>query len=173
MTIHRQPGTLESLLFREICQRPPLRLEEFTGVSVDVFTKNSNPNNNHHLCAMHAPNLDVALVADGRAPAFVPWMTKQFERGLEDAGLVFAPAVNDRLEDMVLEITSDVGRLCDAVRFAVDPKGASGRKVNTRERDTILSALEELKVKISQAERSVDAACEGATVTNLNTKEAS
>lgn len=159
MTVYRAPGSLESLIFKEVCQRPPLRLEEFTGVTLDIFAKNSNPNNTHNICAMHLPNIDAALVAEGRDPAFLPWMQKAYERALEDHGLKAPVHVGGDLIDQILTLIKSAGDLADQGRFAVCPNGDGGRKVTTRERDCLLSAIEEMRIKLNALERTANGAC--------------
>lgn len=159
MTVYRAPGSLESLIFKEVCQRPPLRLEEFTGVTLDIFAKNSNPNNTHNICAMHLPNIDAALVAEGRDPAFLPWMQKAYERALEDHGLKAPVHVGGDLIDQILTLIKSAGDLADQGRFAVCPNGDGGRTVTTRERDCLLSEIEEMEARLAALKRTVDNAC--------------
>ncbi|PKR56372.1 hypothetical protein [Thalassospira lohafexi] len=167
MTHYRRPGSLESILFSQICKRPPLRLEEFTGVTVDLFSKNSNPTTTNHLCALHIPNLDAALVADGRDPVFVPFLQKQFERCLEDHGLSKPAHVGGDLIDDILSLIKAAGDLADQGRFAVCPNGDGGRKVTTRERDGLLAEISEMRAKLDALERSVECACDQ-TVIHIN-----
>lgn len=171
MTHHRRPGTVESVLYHQICKRPPLRLEEFTGVTVDLFFKNSNPTTTHNLCAVHIPNLDAALVAEGREPAFIPLLQKLYERALEDHGVsVSARKGGDPMDEM-LSLIKSAGDLADHVRFAVCPKGEGGHNVTSRERDCVVSAIEEIRVKLDALERTVDGASDN--VQPIHSKEAS
>ncbi|MDG4721181.1 hypothetical protein [Thalassospira aquimaris] len=158
MTVHRQPGTLEHLLFSKIIQHKPDRIEEITGISLDVLIKAANPNHPHNLSAVHIPSLDAALMAAGRDPVFIPYLVKTMERACEDFGI--SPVRNTG--GNVLECTHDAIKhaalMLDTWRAAKCPNGDGGENITNRECDQMLASVAEMRETLDQMEKSIEAA---------------
>lgn len=164
MTCYRQPGTIEAALFNKIIQDKPGRFEDITGVGLDVIIKASNPNHPHNLSAVHVPNLDTALVAAGRAPVFIPLLSKMFERACEDHGVVPVVPQRGAMSGQIMDAMSNLGVMVDTWRAATCPNGEGGKSVTPRECDAMTAAIAEMRETLDAMERSIEAKRPGAII---------
>jgi len=158
MTVHRQPGTLEHLLFSKVIQHRPERVEEISGVSLDVLIKAANPNHPHNLSAIHIPSLDAALMAAGRDPVFIPYLTKMMERACEDFGITPATNTGGNILECTHDAIQNAALMLDAWRAAKCPNGDGGEDITSREADQMLAAVAEMRETLDQMEKSIEAA---------------
>ncbi|KXJ56561.1 MAG: hypothetical protein AXW12_00580 [Thalassospira sp. Nap_22] len=158
MTLHRQPGTIEHLLFSKIIQHKPGRVEEITGVSLDVLIKAANPNHPHNLSAVHIPALDAALMSDGRDPAFIPRLNKMLQRICEDFGITECKAPVADTSEQIMEAMSNLGLMVDTWKAAKCPHSDGGADITGHECDQMLSAISEMRETLDQMEKSIEAA---------------
>ena len=158
MTCFRQPGSIESLIFAQIVQQKPRHLEDITGVGLDVMIKASNPNHPHNLSAVHVPNLDAALLADGRNPVFLAALHKMFERACEDFGINRAPDIKGDIGEQIIDHMKHAGQLAGQWQAATSPTGDGGANVTAREATDILATVSELRATIDCIERIAEGA---------------
>tara|TARA_R110000868_G_scaffold100722_6_gene277140 strand:+ start:25520 stop:25984 length:465 start_codon:yes stop_codon:yes gene_type:complete len=99
--------------------------------------------------------LDEAYVREGHgAPPILELYTKQLAEGLEE----------DEVESVdilmsALTVQGIVGDLSEAIREALDPKGAGGQAVSPRERMKILELLEKLDAEADSIEDAIEVDC--------------
>jgi hypothetical protein len=86
MTYHREPGTFEYAIHDALRKVAPARLERATGLPMDSLYRASNPEHRQQLPATAAARIDAALVASGEGAALLPFLTRVYERALEDLG---------------------------------------------------------------------------------------
>lgn len=156
MTVERQRGTVEHLIHQTLRHLSPAHVEDVTGLGIDALRKASNPNEQTRLAASVAPLLDVALVLDGKPRAFIPHLEASYAQVLiEMGGKPCAPSPD--LKGRLLDVMSEVGDVADALKKALDPSGAAGKNITSREKSKITGEIKEAIAVLSQLEKDLEA----------------